>query len=332
MTIDDLAPARRHMKSLGLDPRLLTNTVIVAEALTRGIEVTKSPHHPRRVVLSAQGRRHTWQAGGTSLNRPSAKRIVSYKEVTSRLLLNRGIDAPQNAVFAPEDRDRAWAWGKKLLPLVIKPKDENQGRDVVVGVETYEQFSRAFERVAAHRTGVLVEEYHRGLEHRCLTIDNRLVAVTRRRPASVSGDGESTVEQLVAAKNTQRSGIHKKLKLDDDAHQHLARSGFSSTSVPSEGERVYLLATSNIHRGGDAIDATDDLSASEVGQVEKAAAQFPGLRLGALDVLLDRNETDTALSVLEVNANPMITMHHMPWEGQARDAAGAIISAMFPRS
>lgn len=332
MAIQELDPARQHMKSIGLDPRLMTNTVIVAEALARGIGVEKSPKHPRRIVLSSLGSRHTWQAGGTTLNKPSAKRLVSYKEVTSRLLLNRGVNAPENAVFAPEDLDRAWAWGKKLLPLVIKPKDENQGRDVVVGVATYEEFAAGFTHVANGRTSLLVEEFHQGLEHRCLTIDNRLVAVTRRRPASVLGDGESTIEQLVTEKNTQRWGIHKQLKLDGEALQHLAKSGLTTKSVPAEDQRTYLLATSNIHRGGDAIDATDELSPIEIEQVEKAAGQFPGLRLGALDVLLSRGDAEGELSVLEVNANPMITMHHLPWEGQPRDVAGAILTAMFPHT
>lgn len=186
--------------------------------------------------------------------------------------------------------------------------------------------------MAENRTSLLVEQFHTGIEHRCLTVDNKLVAVTRRRPASVLGDGVHSIDELVAEKNKRRRNIHQKLKLDPEAVQYLGRRGFTPASVPSDGERIYLLGASNIHRGGDAIDATDDLSADEIAQVEKAAAQFPGLRLGALDVLLPRDGAKGPLSILEVNANPMISMHHLPWEGQPRNVAGVILEAMFPQT
>lgn len=328
----DLAPAQEYLISIGMKPRPYANAVMVAEALERGIKVARSTKNSKRMILSSEGQRFTWTSGVSSINTASARRLVSYKEVTSRLLLNRSINAPENAVFAPEDAERAWSWGKKLLPLVIKPKDENKGTDVIVGVETYDQFIEAFHRVAENRSSLLVEQFHTGVEHRCLTVDNKLVAVTRRRPASVLADGTHTIEELITEKNRHRRNIHQRLKLDPEAIQYLGRNGFTPASVPEDGQRVYLLGASNIHRGGDAIDATDELTAEEVAQVEKAAAQFPGLRLGALDVLLPREGTTGPLSILEVNANPMISMHHLPWEGEPRNVAGAILEAMFPQT
>lgn len=330
--VRELEPAQDFMRIIGLKPRPYANAVMVAEALNRGIKVTHSTKKAQRIILSFAGKRYTWSSGASSLNAPSARRLVSYKEVTSRLLLNRGINAPENAVFTPEDAERAWAWGMKLMPLVIKPKDENKGTDVIVGVETHQQFVEAFQQVARNRSSLLVEQFQTGVEHRCLTVDNQLIAVTRRRPASVHGDGRSTIEELITAKNKRRRNIHQKLKLNPAAFDYLKRNGFTPSAVPAEGERVYLLGASNIHRGGDAIDATDNLTPDEVAQVEKAAAQFPGLRLGALDVLLPRDGDTGALSILEVNANPMISMHHLPWEGRARNVAGAILDAMFPQT
>lgn len=328
----DLAPAQEYLISIGMKPRPYANAVMVSEALERGIKVARSTKNSKRMILSFEGQRFTWTSGVSSINTVSARRLVSYKEVTSRLLLNRGINAPENAVFAPEDAERAWSWGKKLLPLVIKPKDENKGTDVIVGVETYDQFIEAFHRVAENRSSLLVEQFHTGVEHRCLTVDNKLVAVTRRRPASVLGNSTHTIEELIAEKNKHRRNIHQRLKLGPETIQYLDRNGFTPASVPKDGERVYLLGASNIHRGGDAIDATDELSAEEVARVEKAAAQFPGLRLGALDVLLPRGGATGPLSILEVNANPMISMHHLPWEGEPRNVAGAILEAMFPQA
>jgi cyanophycin synthetase len=124
--------------------------------------------------------------------------------------------------------------------------------------------------------------------------------------------------------------MHKQLPLDDEVSAYLARHGHSADSVPAADERVYLTGASNIHRGGDALDATDELTPAEVELAQEASKQIPGLRLAALDLLLPRREGDGDPLVLEVNANPMISMHHLPWEGTPRNAAGAILAAMFP--
>lgn len=328
--VADLSDASAHLRSIGRAGRNWTNAVLVAEALRHGIDVTASTRNKQRVVLRHDGTTHSWGNGVTSLNPLSARRIVSYKEVTSRLLLNRSISAPVNAVFPSTDAARAWAWGEALSPLVIKPHNGNQGTDVFVGITEREAFLETFDHVGRDRDSVLVEQFHSGVEHRCIVVDHRLVAVTRRRPASVLGDGRSTVRQLVDAKNADRGLMHKQLPLDREALAYLERHGHGPDAVPEDGERVYISGASNIHRGGDAIDATDELTPAEVELAQEAAKQIPGMRLAALDLLLPRREGDGEPLVLEVNANPMISMHHLPWEGSPRNVAGAILAAMFP--
>ncbi|RJN31066.1 hypothetical protein D3250_09340 [Nesterenkonia natronophila] len=100
--------------------------------------------------------------------------------------------------------------------------------------------------------------------------------------------------------------------------------------MPADGQKVYLRKTSNLHTGGDAVDATDELSPDEREFVVRAARAIPGLRVAGIDVLLPRRETDEAPAILEVNPFPMISMHHFPAAGRPRDVAGPIVRAMFP--
>src|SRR5699024_8227660 len=74
--------------------------------------------------------------------------------------------------------------------------------------------------------------------------------------------------------------------------------------------RVYLRLTSNIHTGGDALDATDELAPEEREMIERAARSIPGLRIAGFDVLLPREdqEEDTSASILEINANRLFTV------------------------
>ncbi|MGM1018816.1 MAG: CapA family protein [Actinomycetota bacterium] len=318
------------MRDIGLSPKSWTNRVMVGEALARGLTIL--PSENRWILIRhPDGREYTWGGGFTSFNAPLSQRVTRHKDVNSRLLTAYDVAATENAVFSHGDEDRAWHWAEKFGVIVVKPVDGTHGNHVHVGIRTRDEFIAAFQDVARSSSGrVLVEKFYSGVEHRCLAVDGRLVAATRRRPASVRGDGLTTVADLVAAKNTNRYPIHSPLELDDEACMLLDEVGMTVDSVVPAGERVSLRRASNIHQGGDAIDATDDLRPEEVDLVERAVRAIPGMRLVGMDVLLPRNPGDSSARVLEMNAGPMITMHHYPWEGQSRNVAGAILDAMFP--
>lgn len=329
--MDEYSGAQSALAKLGLKSSKShwSNTLVVAEALNRGIEVSAVKRHPR-IVLRHGTRRYRWSRGRTTFNTPLARTLGQYKDVQSRLFLNKGIIAPENAVFSLNQATRAWAWAQSLGKLVVKPHDGLQGREVHVGITTWDEFEEAFNRVAIARGKVLVEKFHLGTEHRCLVVKGKLIAATRRRPASVLGDGDSTIEQLVATKNTSRGLIHVPLKLGAIELGYLGKHNLTPRSVPKTGERIYLTGTSNIHTGGDAIDATDEISREEREMVEKAVRSVPGLNVVGMDVLLPRSDGDSEPTIIEINANPMITMHHFPAEGTPRNVASAIMDAMFP--
>ena len=205
------------------------------------------------------------------------------------------------------------------------------GKNVHVGVEDRDHFLNAFYDVAkAFRGRVLVEKMYSGTEHRCFVVNGKLVGATRRRPASVVGDGSATIEELVANKNLSRGRIHIPIKLDEGALSLLRKNGRGLESVPALGERVNLRLASNLHLGGDAIDATEELSEDEVAVAESAARAIPGCRSVGMDLLLPRDGEESDVRVLEINTDPMVSMHHFPHEGQPRNVAGAIIDGMFP--
>lgn len=331
--MDKLGRANQHLIDIGYATRTYTNIVLVAEALERNLEVKSTPSG-RSIEVRHQGRSRYWKGGTNNHNTRLAKQIVHFKDVCNRHLRNHGVNAPENAVFGSPEVERAWNWAHPLAELVVKPHNGIQGRNVHVGIETYDEFETAFNNVARSRGRVLVEQFRAGIEHRCLVVDNAVVAVTARRPASILGDGQSTIAELVGSKNENRGRIHTQLELGATELQVLNKSEYQPQSVPPEGERVYLRLTSNIHTGGDALDATDELAPEEQEMIERAARSIPGLRIAGFDVLLPREdqEEDARASILEINANPMISMHHFPWEGTPRDVAGAVLDSMFPKS
>lgn len=301
---------------------------MAAEALSRGIDVGRRGES-LRIALEHAGRRHTWNRGNTSLNSVMSRRVTTDKSVTTRYLTGRGFRTPDNAVFRADEAERAWAWGSSLGRLVVKPLDGIQGRHVHVDLQDYSEFLSAFDDVAQGSHRVIVEEYCQGRERRFLVVDNVCLAMMNRRPASVLGDGWRSVRELVEDKNRDRGLIHQPLVIDEAAMQVLHNGGLTPDSVPGAGQRAFLRRIVNVHAGADAVDETDLMTEEHRGVVEAAAQSIPGLRLAGFDVLLPEDHGEAPV-VLEINANPMIALHHFPWEGQIRDVAGAIIDAMFP--
>lgn len=323
----DYAESTAYMEKIGLNPKSWTNHVIVAEALKRGLNVAPGKRTESFEVTDSTGRRLYWRRGASNLNNLAIQRITEHKAACSSLLQAYGAPGTVNAVFTKGEASRAWLWAEKFKSVVVKPANGIHGKNVHVDITTLEEFLVAFDDVVNAASGkVLVEEFYRGTEHRCLVVGQKLVGVIYRRPANVVGDGISNIEELVHEKNQHRAPIHKKMVLNSAAEKLLAKSGLTKYSVPADGERVFIKRISN---GGDFIDATETLSETEIETIEDAARVLAGGSVLGFDVLLPREEDRSEVKIIEVNSNPMISMHHFPWEGKARDVASQILDLRF---
>ena len=116
---------------------------------------------------------------------------------------------------------------------MVKPLDGNHGRGVHLDLRSEEAVRAAFPgALPQSRSGdLVVETYVNGNDYRCLVIGGKVAAIAERVPASVVGDGERTVGQLVEAANADpRRGIgHEKvltrIAVDDAADRARPRPG-----------------------------------------------------------------------------------------------------------
>ena len=282
-------------------------------------------------------RQRVWFEGSRSnLNGSLAKRCTLEKDVTSRLLRSKGINAPENMVFSADQLVPALAWAEHVGAVVVKPPSGGLGELVHIKPSFPEEFEAAFRAVADAYDNVLVERFHEGTEHRVLVIYGRVAAAARRIPANVIGNGEDTVKRLISVKNRERRNAqnpaHYEIPIDGNTRKTLSNQQLTLAAIPAEGQQVWLRSNSNVHSGGDGLDATDELTPEEVALAERAARAFPGLKLAGLDLLLPRDGVDCEPCVLEINASPMITGHHYPWTGEGRDVAGMLLDAMYPNT
>ncbi|HEX9950799.1 MAG TPA: cyanophycin synthetase, partial [Rubricoccaceae bacterium] len=280
------------------------------------------------------------QATVTSETRHIAVEIASDKEETRGILAAVGLPVPrQELVYSADGAiEAAAAIG---YPVVTKPLNANHGRGISIHLTTPEQVEAGFAEARQHGTsrGVLVESFVTGFDHRMLVVNGALVAVAKRVPGHVVGDGQRTVEALVADVNADpRRGVgHEKvltqIMFDDQAERLMAQAGVTRDSVLEDGQILYLRSTANLSTGGTAIDLTDVVHPDNR-EMAVRAVRAVGLDVGGVDFLTDdiaKSYKDVGGAIVEVNAAPGFRMHVAPSEGTPRDVAVPVMDMLFPR-
>ena len=279
------------------------------------------------------------QATITSKTPHIAVEISCNKEDTSSLLRDLGLPVPTQ-VIVHSARAAVRAAKKIGFPVVTKPLDGNHGRGVSINLTDEEQVAEGFETALASSRGlsVVLESYLSGLDHRMLAVNNKLVAVAKREPGHVIGDGKHTIEELVDIVNQDpRRGIgHEKvltrIEIDKQAEELMSKAAYDKDTILKEAEKFYLRATANLSTGGTATDVTDIVHPDNRDMAERAIKAV-GLDVGGVDFLTDdisRSYKEIGGGIVEVNAAPGFRMHVAPSKGKPRDVSGAVMDMLFP--
>ena len=266
-----------------------------------------------------------------------AVELASDKEETNNILARLGLPVPKQRLV--QSASRAVSAAERIgYPVVTKPYNGNHGRGVSIGLTTPEEVTAGFLRAQEISNSVIVESFITGHDHRMLVVNGELVAVSKREPGKVTGDGTHTIEELVAIVNSDpRRGIgHEKvltqIELDEQALGLLAKLAYTPETVPPAGQDVYLRLTANLSTGGTAADVTDVVHPDNA-EMAVRAIQAIGLDIGGVDFLspdITQSYKDVGGAICEVNAAPGFRMHMAPSEGRPRDAAGRVIDMLFP--
>ncbi|HEV7813840.1 MAG TPA: cyanophycin synthetase, partial [Janthinobacterium sp.] len=333
----DVPAALLRLRELDEDVRLGPSTgSIVDAAVARDIPFRRLTEGSM-VMFGWGSRQRRIQAAEMDSTGAIAETIAQDKELTKKLLDAAGVPVPHGRnVDSAED---AWAAALEIgLPVVLKPKDGNQGKGVTVNITTEEQMHKAYNAAREFRDDILVERFLAGDDFRLLVVGNKLVAAARRDPPQVVGDGVHTVRQLVDLVNAdpRRGTGHAtsltRIRFDDIALARLALQDLEADSVPAKGQRVILRNNANLSTGGTATDVTDDVH-PEVAARAVEAAQMIGLDICGVDLVCDgvlQPLEQQRGGVVEVNAAPGLRMHLSPSFGKGRAVGEAIISNMFP--
>ena len=299
--------------------------IVADEARRRGIGVEVLDAEWGEIRLSHAGRSIVTRESLSELTTAVAMSRCDDKRVTRRILERAGLRVPRGRPAGGDEQDEAFL--AEVGELVVKPARGEQGKGITVGVTDADALRRAVELARGHCPDVLLEELVPGQDLRVVVIDHEVVAAAVRKPASVIGDGRSTVRGLVEAQSRRRAaatGGESRIPLDEGTEATVRASGHAMTDVLPVGEELEVRRTANLHTGGTIHDVTASLHPALVSAAVRASRALD-IPVSGLDFLVpDVSGADHVL--IEANERPGLANH------SPQPTAERFVDLLFPET
>ena len=328
----------KDLRDIRLDGQLGPSTEsIVAEAKARKIPWLELGS---RAMIQLGYGVHQNRIQATLSNKTGilAVELACDKEGTKQILRDSGVPVPRGTTIrSPKYLEDAIV-EVGGFPIVIKPLNGNHGRGITIDVQSVKEAIAAFDMAQEVSEEVIIERFHTGRDHRILVINGKFVAVAERVPANVTGDGVSTISQLIEITNQDprrgdgHDNVLTRIEIDRTSMDILVRQGFTLESVPPTGQICYLKATANLSTGGVSVDRTDEIHPENIWLAERVA-KIIGLDIAGIDMVtedISRPVRQVDGAIVEVNAAPGFRMHTNPSIGTPRNVAAPVIDMLFP--
>ncbi|WP_148631229.1 bifunctional glutamate--cysteine ligase GshA/glutathione synthetase GshB [Bacillus sp. E214] len=340
-SFDYLHESEKHSFTLlGYEDMELSTQILIKDAIKRGIGIEIVDRDENFIALSdGKKTEYVKQATKTSLDSYSTVLVMENKLVTKKILRNAGMRVPNGGAYQSLEEAVMDYEKYKAKQIVIKPKSTNFGLGITIFKDSFskEDYEKALGMAFLHDRTVLVEEFLSGKEYRFLVMGDEVTGILHRVPANVKGDGQSSIAELVKAKNKDplRGKGYKtpleKIQLGESEALFLKGQGKDFDYIPAEGELVYLRENSNISTGGDSLDLTDAISGSYK-ELAIQAAKAAGATICGVDMMIDdptANVSEQNYGIIELNFNPAIHIHCYPYKGENRRAGERILQLLF---
>ncbi len=300
--------------------------IIVDEARRRGIGVEVLDAEGGFFRLSWGGRSVTCRESLSELTTAIAMSRCDDKAVTRRLMERAGVPVPRQLSASTSPEERA-AFLAAHGSVVVKPARGEQGRGVVVGVDTAEALDKAIAYAASVNPEVLIEECVAGDDLRVLVINDEIVAAALRKPPEITGDGTRTVRDLIARLSRRReaaTGGESRIPQDEETERCVQASGYGLDDVLPAGRTIRVRRTANLHTGGTLHDVTASLHPDIAASALKAARAIDIPVSGMDFIVADPSGPDHVF--IEANERPGLANH------EPQPTAQRFVDLLFPLS
>lgn len=246
------------------------------------------------------------------------------KVVFKEMMAREGLPVPKS--FSARTFGDARKTLKQIGIACVKPRTGSNGRHTYPNVKTEEELREAFASVKQISAYASVEEYLEGNLCRATCVDGELIGFLESAYPTVTGDGISTISELVRAGNAQKKDGIGDMELSHSVRGFLKRKGYLPDSVISAGVTVPLTYSAGRTVGGSNREHGRTVHPSFIEPIERAA-KLTGLHIVGFDLIIPdpmQSTESQRWGFIESNSLPWIDLHATPYYGEPIDLSPAV--------
>lgn len=192
------------------------------------------------------------------------------------------------------------------FPVIIKPNNFSQGVFVTKIFNKTEYYKVAKKILKATKV-MIVERFYEGNDYRIVVLDGKVISAYRREPLNITGDGKSTILELLQTKQQdfKEKGRDTKIDMEDYRIQmKLKKHKITFDTIIPQNQTLQLLDNANLSTGGTSHGCTSTIH-PDYARLAVHIAKDMELRLCGVDILTDDIcKPISDYVILEINSAP----------------------------
>ena len=283
-------------------------------------------------MISPEG--HVWVTS-TNISYPMVSHLVN--EIASNkfwaygIVKSSGLRIPETELLS----DQQTVADSRLLsiasPVIVKPLDSFGSKGVSLNITDDWHLADAIAAAKKISSAVIVQEQVEGEEIRFTIIKSKVASVLLRQSPRVTGDGRSTVAQLIEKENIERSKLDfEYITYPQLTETHIGNQYLKSQEVLADGEVLELSSATMIKRGASVYDIVDEVDESYIKIAEKIAYAL-GASFITVDIFVknySQPANDHNYWFNECNTAPALRLYYGDKNKKGPSTAVAIIEQM----
>jgi cyanophycin synthetase len=253
----------------------------------------------------------------------SALEWMDDKSEVKKRLGGAGLPVPKGKAFFLLSSAKKFfrSFGKTVI---AKPVFGSRSRHTRIHIKDEKFLEESFKVVKQICPFVSIEEELQGLVHRVVLIGGKCVAVLRRDPPYVIGDGKHSIKDLIKISNNdhRRKGVFHEIPINFELDMELKNQGIDKNFVPESGAWISVGTKIGRSQGGVNTDVTDFVNLKNKILFENIAKFVDDPLMGVDFIMKDVSrpyDEQMPCGVIELNSIPFLDLHMYPFEGKERD-------------
>lgn len=289
------------------------------------IEAAKSLHirvvdHGGGMLEFKKGEKRTYIKGNaTELESAVSHKIAGDKYLVNKILKEHGLPVPHAVCYRLSHLHCAiQSFRKRNKMVVIKPRrGTTGGTGITAGITTICEFKKAFYEASLFDDYILVEDFIEGKNIRLLMLKDELLSAVERVRPYVTGDGSSTIKELILSLNIYRSSQRTNPKLwpitfTNDLYHTLRRQNLSLKSIPARGQNIFVKTICSGHQGS-TVEEVTSLVHRDFIEISRKAMAACKITFSGIDIItpdISRPFSEVGGWINEINSTPSFYGHY----------------------